>query len=161
MFQKKVNTFQAPGMAGEFYDDSPRRVAPYIIQGLGNVLPTVGRAFTVTTAATAPNIAGIGGTGVFAGVLVNPKELVRSNGLTAGLTVSSGSIGSLCTMGRIWVEVSATVTVGAKAQFSNTTGEIKPVGSSGNADSGFTLIPGAQFVLVNAAAGEMAVLELN
>lgn len=32
MVQKTVNTAQAIGVPGEFYDDSPRRVAPYILR---------------------------------------------------------------------------------------------------------------------------------
>lgn len=32
MVQKTVNIAQAIGVPGEFYDDSPRRVAPYVLR---------------------------------------------------------------------------------------------------------------------------------
>jgi hypothetical protein len=102
----------------------------------------------------------MGGTGVFAGILVNGKELVRSNGLEAGLTVADNSVGSICSMGHVWVKTVNAVQVGYLACYNTTTGDITGI-ASGSAPSGYELIPNAKFVAVNAEANGLAVLELN
>jgi hypothetical protein len=158
--QSVVYAKQCAGIEGDFFDDSPRRVlAKNLNASAGGTLPTIGNAFTYTAAPADPSQVSMGGSGAFAGILVNGKELVRSNGLTAGLTVSDGTIGSICSMGRVWVKVDAAVNVGYLACYNTTTGSISGI-ASGSAPSGYTLIPNAKFVAVNAGAGELAVLEL-
>ena len=105
-FQSIINQFQAPGIPGEFADNSPRTVQPAILNGTDDALPTIGRVFTYTAPTTDPMQVTLGGAAAnFAGILVNPKELVRANGLTAGLEVTEDSIGSICREGHIWVKV--------------------------------------------------------
>jgi hypothetical protein len=159
--QSIVNTKQAVGVIGDFYDDSPRRVmGKNLNASAGGALPTVGNAFTYSAVSTDPTQVVMGGTGAFAGILVNGKELVRSNGLEAGLTVADNSIGSICTMGHVWVKVDATIQVGYIACYNTTTGSISGI-ASGSAPSGYELIPNAKFVAVNANADGLAVIELN
>lgn len=160
-FQSIINQFQAPGIPGEFADNSPRTVQPAILNGADDALPTIGRVFTYTAPTTDPMQVTLGGAAAnFAGILVNPKELVRANGLTAGLEVTEGSIGSICREGHIWVKVDAAVTLSSIPVYNTTTGTIS--GYTGETvPSGYAAIPNAKFVLVNSAADGMAVLELN
>lgn len=159
--QSNVNVKQAVGVIGDFYDDSPRRViARNLNASAGGDLPTIGNVFTYSASATDPTQVIMGGTGVVAGVLVNGKELVRSNGLTAGLTVADKSVGSICSMGHVWVQTIDAVQVGYIACYNTTTGAIKGI-ASGSAPSGWAIIPNAKFVAVNAEADGLAVLELN
>lgn len=162
MFQKSVNTFSAPGIPGDFYDNSPRRVQPAVLNaGTDDVQPEVGKPFFYLNAATDPMQVATGAAaaaaGSFAGILVNGKELVRANGLTAGLTVAPGTVGSLCTMGRVWVKVSNSTTVGNNIFYMSATGLYQA--SANDTVSGGILIGKA--VIVNAAADEMAVVELG
>lgn len=159
--QSNVNVKQAVGVIGDFFDDSPRRViARNLNAGANGDLPTIGNAFTYSAVATDPTQVAMGGTGVFAGILVNGKELVRSNGLTSGLTVADNSVGSICSMGHVWVKVEGAVQVGYLACYNTTTGAITGI-ASGSAESGYALIPNAKFVAVNADADGLAVIELN
>lgn len=161
MFQKAVNTFSAPGIPGDFYDNSPRRVDPAVlVLGSDNAAPEIGKPFFHTDLANDPQKVATGAAaaaGVFAGVLVNGKELIRANGLTSGLTVPAGSVGSLCKMGRVWIKVANAVTVGMNIFYMTATGEYQ--GNSADTLTGGVLIGKA--AVLNAAAGEMAVLELN
>lgn len=162
MFQKTVNTFSAPGIPGDFYDNSPRRVhGAVLLAGTDDTLPEIGKPFFYVDADNDPTKVATGAAaaaaGTFAGILVNGKELVRSNGLTSGLTVAPGTVGSLCTMGHIWIKVSNATTIEDNIFYMTATGTYQ-------ADSGTTLTGGiliGKAVIVNAAAGEMAILELN
>lgn len=162
-FQKNINTKQAFGVEGEFYDDSPRRVHTYVLQANGTANPVIGRAFTLD--ATAEGKATLGGTGVFAGVLISPKEHVlygvSGDIFGASLEVPAGKNGSLATMGHIIVRVGAAVAVGAQAQFNTSTGVISAPATAGTADTGCALIPNSKFVFVAGEANGLAVLELG
>lgn len=156
-FQSIINQFQAPGIPGEFADNSPRTVQPAILNGTD---ATIGRVFTYTASTTDPMQVKLGGAVAnFAGILVNPKELVRANGLTAGLEVTKDSIGSICREGHIWVKVEKAVTLSSVPVYNTATGAIS--GNTGDVPAGYAAIPNAKFVLVNSAADGMAVLELN
>lgn len=181
MVQKSVYTAQALGVPGEFYDDSPRRVAPYILRSnagkiaatgsvmsvsgstleggaLSTVLPTVACVFT---AGAEDNEAVIGGTGAFRGVLVGPKQYANYMNLEATMSLPDGSIGQLATMGHILVKVGNAVSPDDAAVYNNVTGEISGIESSGSAPAGSTKIPNAKFILRSAAAGETAILEIT
>ena len=149
MFQKTVNTFSAPGIAGDFYDESPRRVQPAIANGV----VTIGNPVWYSDATTDPLKVTASAGATLLGVVVNGKELVRANGLTAGLDVASGSVVSVCTMGRVWIKVATDVTVGDTIHFDASTGEYSNTASVSN--------PIGKAVIVNAAAGEMAVVEIG
>lgn len=163
MVQKTVNIAQAIGVPGEFYDDSPRRVAPYVLRSaeggaLSSVLPTVARVFT---AGSADNEAIIGGEGAFRGILVGPKQYANYLNFTATMTLPDGTIGQLATMGHVLVAVANAVSPDDAAVYNNVTGEISGIEASGSAPEGSTKIPNSKFILRSAAAGETAVLELT
>lgn len=152
--QKTVNSKLAFGVPGDFYDDSPRRVAPYIVSG-----GAIGCVYTVNS--TDPSQAILGGTGVFAGLAVNSKEYALV-GLDASLEFVSGNVAQLCTMGHVVVkcEEGTTVEIGQAAFYNETTGTIKAA-TAGSSEAGYVEIKGSEFILVSAADGEYAVLQLG
>lgn len=159
--QKAVNVKQGFGVCGEFYDDSPRKVHTFLLNAsAGGALPEFGKAFTYDTVEGQAKLAG---TGVFAGILVSPKEHAlmgtSANTLGASLAIPAGKAGSLCTMGHIIVRVAGAVAIGKQAQYNTTTGAISAPAST-TADSGCALIPNSKFVFVAGLEDGLAVLEL-
>lgn len=155
-FQTAVNQKLAVGVVGDFYDDSPRRVDPYTI--ISSTAGSIGCAYTVDS--TDPSKVNLGGSGVFAGIAVNSKEFVR-HGLGATLDFAQYNECELCTMGRIWLSIAGTVSVGDAAFFNTTTGAITAA-ASGTSVAGSTEIVGSKFVLVDGSSTEpMVVLQLG
>lgn len=155
-FQTSVNTKLAVGVVGDFYDESPRRVDPYTIKSA--TAGSIGKAYTIDS--TDPTKVSLGGEGVFGGIAVNSKEYAI-NGLTASLDFSQYDECQLCTMGRIWLSIADTVTVGMAAYFNKTTGVITAA-ASGETIEGSTEIPNSKFILVSAASDSpMCVLQLG
>lgn len=155
-FQTSVNQKLAVGVVGDFYDESPRRVDPKTI--VSSSAGSIGCAYTIDS--TDPSKVNLGGSGVFAGIAVNSKEYVR-NGLGASLDFSQYDECQVCTMGRIWLSIADTVTVGMAAYFNTTTGAIVAA-ASGETISGCTEIAGSKFIEVSASATEpMCVLQLG
>lgn len=151
--QTVVNTKLAFGVPGSFYDDSPRRVAPYIVAA-----GSVAKAFTLD--ATQNDKAVVGGEGAFAGIAVNGKEYTIS-GLSSSMNFKSGDIAQLCTMGHIVVVCDNEVAVGNACYFKVADGTLHAAASGSSVD-GYTEIPGSKFVFVaGATAGDPVVLELN
>lgn len=112
-FQSAVNIYNAAGVPGEQAFSGPTRVTAYNLQS-GDVPNIIARAYTITnggnpdTTLGAPNAgtAQVGGTGQFAGLLVNPKEYASFgtslSTLAPTLSVPNGTVGSLATMGPFW-----------------------------------------------------------
>lgn len=150
--QTVVNTKLAFGVPGSFYDDSPRRVAPYVVEA-----GAVAKAFTLD--ASDPAKAVVGGSGLFGGIAVNSKEYIVS-GLSAALTFKSGDIAQLCTMGHVVVTCDNEVAIGNACYFKVADGTLHAA-ASGETIEGYTEIAGSKFVFVaGATAGDPVVLEL-
>lgn len=150
--QNIVNQKLAFGVEGDFYDDSPRIVDPFIVTS-----GRIGLYFTVQSAD--PTSAAPGGTGVMGGIAVNSKEYALL-GTTASLEFRPGVAAQLASRGRVIVKATTAVTVGQAGFYNNTTGEIASA-DAGTALDGHTEIPNSKFVLVNALVGEVSVLQLN
>lgn len=150
--QTQVNIKQAFGVVGDFYDDSPRIVDPYIVAD-----GAIGLYFTVS--ADDPKSATLGGEGVLGGIAVNSKEYALL-GTKASLEFQNGAVAQLCSMGRVVVKSTNAVTIGQVAFYNTTTGEIS-AGEAGAEVAGSKEIPNSKFVLVNALADEVAVLQLG
>lgn len=159
--QTTVNTLQACGVAGAFYDDSPKRVHNYNVKASGANPATVGYAFTLDTANEGSAIVGGAIANGFAGIMVNPTQYVRANGLADGLAVANNSVGELCTMGHIWVISAQAVTIGMQGQYNTTTGAIGAVAAGDAAAAGYALIPNSKFVFTSGSVKGMAVLQLS
>lgn len=113
----------------------------------------IGNAFTVVS--KNPNIAIMGGTGKFAGILVNPDQQIVYKGLTPTLQVPDGVIGELCVSGYIWVALSNASNVGDTIYYTNATGAL----SSGTAGGSQTQIKGAK-VEIGGAAGTPVLISI-
>lgn len=127
--------------------------------GVTSVNAKIGVAYT---SLTAEDEAKVGGSGVFLGIAVNPKEYIRYNNFESTMEIPNGVAVQLCTFGRIFVKVSGNVSIGQAGYFNTTTGEIK--GATAGTDlsgSGFTEIKGSKFIIKSALATEIAVLELG
>lgn len=86
MFQSTVNINQAFGIIGEVYKSGTLRAQPGIIDSDGVAAPNrVGRVFTNVAGADGHMV--IGGAGVFAGILANPK-VYPERGTAAGGTLA-------------------------------------------------------------------------
>lgn len=149
--QSVVNTKLAFGVPGSFYDDSPRRVAPYAVES-----GAIGKAFTL---ASTEGRAVVGDDNAFAGIAVNSKEYPIS-GLSASLTFKSGAIAQLCTMGHIVVVCDNAVSVGNACYYKEADGTLH-AGATGQTIEGYIEIPNSKFIFVaGASAGDPVVLEL-
>ena len=164
-FQSQINRFLAAGIEGEYADDSPRREAGYILTAQKDALnddaitalPKVGCAFTLTET---DGVAIVGGTGAFAGILVNPKMYVNQAGLSASLELPDGSQGGLCTMGHVYVKSATSFAPGYVAAYANATGVISAYASASSIPETSTQIP-AKFIQVSGSSNGIGILELG
>lgn len=161
--QTVINRFLAAGIEGEYADDSPRRETGYVLVAQRNesevitALPKIGCAFTHTET---DGQAIVGGTGAFAGVLVNPKMYVNQANLTASMELPDGSQGGLCTMGHVFVKSATAFAPGYVAAYANATGVISAYASAASIPETSTQIP-AQFVQVSGSANGLGILEIG
>lgn len=139
--QSSVNIFNALGIVGDLAFDGPIRTVPYNLVSDSAAYNVFGRAFTVSAggnpepspATSAPNAgeAKAGGTGVFAGILVNPKEHTTAgtggNALAPTLTLPNNSTAALALMGEFFVAYPAACNVGDKVYYDTTTGVLGTV----------------------------------
>jgi hypothetical protein len=134
-FQSTVNVSNALGLVGELAFDGPIRAGSYNLYSAGTP-NVIGYAFTVTNgispdpAAAAGNAgtAQVGGTGVFAGILQNPKEhaLLGTTGSPLGpvLTLPDYETGALLMMGEIFVNLPGPALVGNIVTYDPLTGAL-------------------------------------
>jgi len=156
-FQSTINLDQAFGVPGELRFEGPTRVTPGVTKGTAaNIL--VGSAYTIDTADGKYQP---GGTGVYGGIMINPKELANY-GTTGGgplaptLQVPAGTVAEFCTMGFVCVQLANAATIGDGVFFTNATGLL----SAGTASTGQTQIANAKVVRVSNAAAGLAVISL-
>ena len=132
-FQTVVNVELAAGIPGTLYDDGPVRAAPYELNSALASYNVIGAtAYTVTSGDPGTNAASgvvaAGGTGAFAGILMNPKVYANvgtSTGpLTSNLTLPNFTIAELLTMGDIWVSLPGPANVGDLVCYDQTTGAL-------------------------------------
>lgn len=140
-FQSSVNIYTALGIPGELAFSGPNRTAPYILDSDGQA-QTCGFAFTERTASNPDTVGGsplpptaqVGGTGVFAGLLVNPKEypLTGTTGAPLGATLDlpDNVNASLLKMGFMYVSLPAAANIGDLVLYSTTTGALSTVAPS-------------------------------
>lgn len=155
-FQSTIATTQGFGVAGELFNNGPVRAASYILNS-GAVPNKIGYAFSIVS----EGMAACGGTGVFAGILVNPKSYA-SYGTTSGtlaptLTVPEDSQGELLTMGEVVVYLDTAAAIGDGVFYTNATGAL----SAGTASTGQTQIPNCKVSKYTLAAAGLAVITLT
>lgn len=124
-----------------------------------SVLPQIACAFTET--ANGDGVAQVGGEGLFAGILVNPKQFANYMGLNPTLSIPSGIQGGLCTFGHVYVKPASSFQIGFVAAFDKATGKINAYANESVVPSGMTLIKNARFIKYAGDANTVAVLELG
>lgn len=161
-FQSTVQFDQAGGVVGELATESPLRSASYILNSSGTA-NTIGNVFTHD----ADGVVQVGGTGAFAGVLVNPKSYAllgtsAGGALAPSLDLPDDTNGEILSMGSIYVSVTnisagASGAIGDPVYYVNATGAI----GLGTAASGQTQIPNAKLDLRDITAPGLAIITLT
>jgi hypothetical protein len=137
-FQSTINIWSAGGVVGEIAFDGPMRASPYNLYSNGTP-NLVGNAYTVTSGGN-PNPSGnsgvagtatVGGTGVFAGILINPKDYA-SFGTTGGplnptMVLPDYSIGQLAIQGEYWVNLPGPANLGDLVTYDPLTGNLNSI----------------------------------
>ena len=138
-FQQTVNINAALGIPGELSFDGPLRATQYIINSNGATPNLVGNAYTIsgnanpdpTGSAPVGGTAQCGGTGVFAGILISPKEYpnfgVTGNPLGATLAIPDYTEGSLCIMGQVFVNMPGPANAGDLVTYDSITGNLNSI----------------------------------
>lgn len=152
-FQKTVPSSLAVGQPGDFYDATARRVTSYLLTGIDADKPSIGRVFTLGSSGTPQ----LGGTGAFAGILVNPMSLARQ-GLDGTQAIKQGTNAELADMGRIIVRTKGAAKPGQSVLYDTATGDIL---GTGEAADGKAVIPGAVFAIFAAEAGGVAIVQMG
>jgi hypothetical protein len=137
-FQSTVNVELGFGVVGELFDNSPRRVQPAKIVSGSAANNVIGRAFTVTTADPADGssslIAAAGGTGVFAGILCNPKAYaLYGDGVSTinpSLTLPNNIVAEFLTEGNLIIQVPAACSIGNQVTYNTSTGALATLASA-------------------------------
>ena len=132
-FQTTILDRQAYGNVGEFFDDSPRRVETAILESADPADNVFGRVFTrigQTTDCPA-QIVEAGGTGVFVGFLIGPKEHASygtvGDALAPSLTLPNYVNAALCNMGVIYVKLPAVANVGDLVLYAEADGALSTI----------------------------------
>lgn len=147
-FPSSVISDLVSGIPGEISHDAPYTGITAVVNTTTEANNVFGRAFTYRDEAIESVQAG--GTGLFAGLLVNPKaHAVNAIGTTAD-TILNGRVGELAVEGEVYVLLTAgtSVTIGDGVYFVNATGAL----GAGTAGAGETQITGATVFRHNPSA---------
>jgi len=138
-FQKTVNIFTALGVPGEISFDGPIRAKSYIANSSGTP-QLVGNVFTLTGNANPDPVgnssvsgtAQVGGTGVFGGILINPKNYAAVGTVAAGplaptLVVPDNTQVELMTMGECFVNLPGPANEGDLVTYDPLTGNLNSI----------------------------------
>lgn len=126
-FQSTIFTLTGQGVQGDLYGDQPVRCLPYVLNSASAANNIFGNAFTVVS----QGVAQAGGTGVFAGFLVNPKNHASFGGsagpLSPTLQLSNGEQAQMLTMGLFYAFLPAPANIGDLVVFNTTTGALQTI----------------------------------
>jgi mRNA-degrading endonuclease toxin of MazEF toxin-antitoxin module len=141
-FQSTVKYDYGFGVVGEVVRDGPIRSKPALLVSANAANNVFGRAFTQPAAGGA---AAAGGTGVYAGILVHPKQHASFGGalgpLSPSFALPNNTIADLMTMGLVVAMLTTAATIGQQVQMSQADGTLSIPAVPGTADSGHTMIP--------------------
>ena len=160
--QSLVNYQMALGKPGEQAFDMPLVSAQTRFIHSGADTNYFGYAYTETTytatqgSGVAPKSAQVGGTGVFAGILVQP-----GNPLGTSYRLADDSLGELANTGSFFVDVAAACNIGDDVIFSQSTGRFATVAPGVAAGAGNTKVAGAHIYGYSLAAAGIAVAKFT
>jgi hypothetical protein len=132
-FQATVNFSIGFGVQGEIVYDGPVRSNPWQLISTPQANIIGATAYTIASGPTGLKgdncgIAAAGGTGVFAGILANPKVYANFGVLSvATLTLPDDTVAELITMGQMLVKLTTAANPGDIVVFDNTTGALSSV----------------------------------
>lgn len=157
------------GVQGEIIYDGPVRAAAWqlISTPATNVIGARGCTVVSGPAGSQGDVCGVaaaGGTGVFAGIIANPKTYANFSGnLAATLTLPDDTIAELVTMGQMLIFSTTASNIGDNVVFDTTSGALSTIPSAVSFTASFatnvmtvTVAPGAGAIGVGsliAAAG--------
>lgn len=123
-FQSTVRIDQAAGIVGEIIYDGPQRAESKILRSVSAANNVIGRAFTEIP--DTDGVAQAGGTGVFAGILVNPLVYATS-GTASGtleptLVLPNETQAELLKMGTIIASLANGADIGDLVMYAEATG---------------------------------------
>lgn len=142
-FQQSILARQAFGNVGEFFDDSSRRVETAVLASVDPANNIFGSVFTRTGQVDNFQTVEAGGTGVFFGFLIAPKEHALlgdgAGSLNPSLTLNNTVQAAFCNMGVIFVKLPAIANVGDLVLYAEADGTLSTVAP------GVALPAGTQF----------------
>ena len=147
-FPSSVISDLVSGTPGEIAFDAPYTGITAIVDTTTEANNVFGRAFTYKTKSVESVQAG--GTGLFAGLMVNPKAHAINTLAATTDSVSNGRVSEFCVKGEVYVllSVGTAVTIGDPVYFVNADGTL----GAGTAAAGQTQIAGATVVRHNPSA---------
>ena len=153
-FPSSVISDLVSGIPGEIAFDAPYTGITAIVDTTTEANNVFGRAFTYKNEAVESVQAG--GTGLFAGLMVNPKAHAINTLAATTDSVSNGRVAEFCVKGEVYVLLSAgtAVTIGDPVFFVNADGTL----GAGTAAAGQTQIAGATVVRHNPSAANAPAL---
>lgn len=168
-FQSTVAIYQGAGVPGELYTDGPYRAQSFVIDSASaayNIIGATGCSITSQGFCAAGNS---GGTAVYAGILVDPKNiaLFGTGGvpLAPTLTVPNFTQVECATMGSFWVTLSNSGSAGANigdwVVYDQTTGVLSTVAPGTTLPAGKNWANAVVDYFTLAATPALAVITLN
>ena len=139
-FQTTVFLQQGAGVPGELYNSYPHRTQSYILNSGSAANNIIG---STCCTLTSQGLVAAGGTGIFAGFLVDPKNIALfgapgSTPLSPTLVVPNNTQVECLTESSIWVTLPAAAAIGDVIIFNQTTGQISSQIPSAALSSGFS-----------------------
>ena len=162
--QQTVRTTQTTGIVGEIIFDGPQRAEPMTLLSADAANNVIGRAFSQI--AGVDGYAEAGGTGVFAGILVNPlvyasRGPVGGEPLDPTLVLPNEALVELLKMGTIIVELTTAANIGDDVHYDQATGELSAVAPGTAPDPGFSAVPNCKVVRQNIPGAGLAFVQLT
>lgn len=162
-FQQTVRLALTAGIVGEIIFDGPYRAEPNIIESVDPANNVVGRAFTAI--ATEDGRVEAGGTGAFAGILVDPHSYalqgVAGNALAPTLVLANQVEAQFLKMGTIIVDLTTAANIGDDVHFVQATGELLAVAAGTAPAVGNSVVPNTKVVRQNTPAAGLAYIQLT
>jgi len=140
-FQSTVSLKQGFGVPGEYFTDGPFRAESFILNSVSAAYNIIGAtAFSIVSQGIAQ--AGNPSSGVFAGILANPKTAPLQGGssgtLSPTLTLPNNAQADIVNMGTMVVTLPASAAIGDYVVFDNTTGALSTIAPGASLPSGKT-----------------------
>lgn len=155
-----IAIFQGFGIVGELFLAGPTNAQPGILDSADAEDNLMGRAFTVKDGAGQGSaiIVEAGGTGVFAGILCNPK-VYAARGTVAGGTLAptiqlpNNSVAEFATMTPGIIVDCGAANVGDQIEFLQADGTLNAIAPSAGPSANSTIINGASVVRYDVSSG--------